>query len=1028
MLKYTFVDKVGNIYNVFEYNNIFQIDSLGYPISILFYNYNSCIENDKYSCSKVLTIVKFDSTGRYLYNIKILNVEEFDFLDYFDIKFTSTNDLILNLNISDRDTLLLVDSRGITTTIHPQNPLSIDSNFNFNFKLLLCKFTSDGQFVWKNSIVRESLLSSYFSAFNFSTQIAINNNDEISVVYPIFIFDTVFAIDTFNVFDNNNQKHSFFVNTPYIFLRFSSNGNLISVKEPLKNKLTKQHIESIGLYAKMHNILSDGENTYTILRINIIKPDTFMASPPIPLQIGSNYLLFKLNNQDSIVWVKPIARLLNHPYKPFQLNRFDYDTINHELALAIPYDPFFYSFLFDSSFYGYFTGSYICRLNGNGDILSYTAIVGNDFRETITSISYNLNRQLIIIGHTNGDDMRLRNFLPPNPASQTTLFVAQLDSLNNVIAADAIISNSNRMSTSIFVNEYRMGEPITNKKGQVFISGWFEDSITLPCKTLRAIIGVDTFGRSYDDGYMLVYNPLRVIDTNVCSQLLAPSGRHLWDSSGIFFDTIPNALGCDSILAFKLHIVKSYSSLDSSVCFAMRSHSGKFFWDSSGTYFDTIPNALGCDSILQINLTVLNSKVLLDSTVMYSLTSPSGKYVWDSSGFYSDTLTNQFGCDSILRFKVTVLSNYATIDSFNCSPILYLSKNVWINSSGTFNDTIPNSLGGDSVITIRFTLGTNSSSLDTSYCNAVLSPSGKFWMHNSGYYSDTLTNSLLCDSIINIHFTRTATTDSIFFSSCDTLALPSGKGFLYTSGNYTDTLQTVWGCDSILFIQFTRLASFDSISYSICDSLLSPSGKFVFYTSGVFFDTLTNQFGCDSLITIFINKSNNLLSVTKSNDIDCTNPSSELLASGNGLFNFSWKPASSLNNPAIPNPTASPVVNTTYFVSATDSLGCVFNDSIPVLVNITDSLGFFPNVFTPNHDGFNDCLQLNSVTPFIEMHFWVYNRMGNLVYETTNPTDCWNGETFNGQKLPDGVYYFTLNGKSVCNKNIKLHGTVTIMR
>lgn len=65
-----------------------------------------------------------------------------------------------------------------------------------------------------------------------------------------------------------------------------------------------------------------------------------------------------------------------------------------------------------------------------------------------------------------------------------------------------------------------------------------------------------------------------------------------------------------------------------------------------------------------------------------------------------------------------------------------------------------------------------------------------------------------------------------------------------------------------------------------------------------------------------------------------------------------------------------------------------------------------PNTFTPNDDGAND-LFIPLVNKFInEVEFKVYNRWGNLVFETNDPRLLWDGNTLSGKPLAEGSYYY----------------------
>jgi len=65
-------------------------------------------------------------------------------------------------------------------------------------------------------------------------------------------------------------------------------------------------------------------------------------------------------------------------------------------------------------------------------------------------------------------------------------------------------------------------------------------------------------------------------------------------------------------------------------------------------------------------------------------------------------------------------------------------------------------------------------------------------------------------------------------------------------------------------------------------------------------------------------------------------------------------------------------------------------------------------VFTPNGDGINDeflSTNLNDVIQKVDMK--IFNRWGQLVYETDDPAIRWNGSYKNtSTKVATGVYYY----------------------
>ena len=70
---------------------------------------------------------------------------------------------------------------------------------------------------------------------------------------------------------------------------------------------------------------------------------------------------------------------------------------------------------------------------------------------------------------------------------------------------------------------------------------------------------------------------------------------------------------------------------------------------------------------------------------------------------------------------------------------------------------------------------------------------------------------------------------------------------------------------------------------------------------------------------------------------------------------------------------------------------------------------FLPAAFTPNKDQINDDYYIAVDCPkMIEFQFMVFNRLGELIYESASPQQRWDG-TFKGQECPSGIYTYTLS-------------------
>ena len=67
-----------------------------------------------------------------------------------------------------------------------------------------------------------------------------------------------------------------------------------------------------------------------------------------------------------------------------------------------------------------------------------------------------------------------------------------------------------------------------------------------------------------------------------------------------------------------------------------------------------------------------------------------------------------------------------------------------------------------------------------------------------------------------------------------------------------------------------------------------------------------------------------------------------------------------------------------------------------------------PNTFTPNNDGYYDTWVLRKLSKYPNHRMQVFNRYGQLMYETTNfPAGGWDGK-YKGSPLPFGTYYYII--------------------
>lgn len=145
-----------------------------------------------------------------------------------------------------------------------------------------------------------------------------------------------------------------------------------------------------------------------------------------------------------------------------------------------------------------------------------------------------------------------------------------------------------------------------------------------------------------------------------------------------------------------------------------------------------------------------------------------------------------------------------------------------------------------------------------------------------------------------------------------------------------------------------------------------------------------------------------------------------------GALTYTWTPEDFLSNPIIPDPTAYPEDTTIYYVTGVDQYGCENTDSVTVFV-LPQTIIASPTAFTPNGDGLNDTYKPILIGIGEITYFSIYNRWGELVYETADPTVGWDGtESSNEQEV--GNYVVLIRGLDAFGVEITKSSMVLLMR
>lgn len=232
-----------------------------------------------------------------------------------------------------------------------------------------------------------------------------------------------------------------------------------------------------------------------------------------------------------------------------------------------------------------------------------------------------------------------------------------------------------------------------------------------------------------------------------------------------------------------------------------------------------------------------------------------------------------------------------------------------------------------------------------------------------------------------------------------------------------DTLQLT--ASGAVTYSWTANAGFNSIS-----DPTSPNPT-VFPESDVLYTLLaTDANGCTDTLTVDV--AVHAAAVTTLVDSVTLWPGEtyQIELGGNTLYH-SWFPPEGLSATNISNPVANPSTYTRYYVEASTEWGCATRDSIDVYLD-PNSILDVPNAFTP---GVAPNAEFKIVKKGIAnlKYFRIFNRWGQVVFETTDINQGWDG-TFKGVPQPMGVYVYTVEALTNTYERFVKQGNVTLIR
>jgi len=362
------------------------------------------------------------------------------------------------------------------------------------------------------------------------------------------------------------------------------------------------------------------------------------------------------------------------------------------------------------------------------------------------------------------------------------------------------------------------------------------------------------------------------------------------------------------------------------------------------------------------------------------------------SGTVIDTVSSLTACDTIRTINVLVVNetSYTKLDSICSEALPYYWNGNSYSAGGTYELRLKNQYGCDSVHTLILQIiqPKSSGKLD-SVCSSTLPYvfAGQNF-NSSGTYS--------------IHFASVSGCDSV---ATLTLVVKSSPRLIINNplpvcAPFTVDLtapEITAGSDPGL--SFTYWNDMNLTSPLSNPSRVSQSGTYYIQTSYI------NECASNEPVSVVINiyeKIDGTRYPTQS-----TTPISPLKLSARNIGNqFSWYPGLGLDATSIPNPTFQYDRDMEYTITMKTNNNCTVVDTVLVLVQQTNRIVtaiVVPKAWTPNNDGHNDKLFPLMVNISELKSFRIFNRWGQLVFETKTIGEGWNG-IYNGKLLVMDVY------------------------
>jgi gliding motility-associated-like protein len=644
---------------------------------------------------------------------------------------------------------------------------------------------------------------------------------------------------------------------------------------------------------------------------------------------------------------------------------------------------------------GGISDGFVAKLPSSGLTILQSSYIGSANYDQTMFVEIDRDDNVYLLGQSRGGTFPVVNALYSNPNSAQ--YILKLNPLLNNVLNSTVFGNGNtqiNISPSAF---------LVDICGNIYVSGWGANILqSIPLSGMP--VTANAFQANAPNGFdFFLFVLARDFDTQLYGSYIGGSaaqehvdgGTSRFDKNGVVYQSVCGGCGGNSDFPTSPN---AWSAQNLST----NCNNLLFKFD-----FQIIPNA---------QFTVGDVTGCAPFSVTFNNTSTTNDtYLWDFGN----------GDTTSLIFNPTIIFDTAGVYFVN----LYVTDAVCLlvdTAKITINvsNSVEVEAGSD-----QFLCSSNPATL-TANSNGT---SDQFQWSTSLTFSPLL-NANPFDNVIivdppntTVYYVRVG--DSIC-NAIDSVKIIVAEDGLVISGNDTICL----GSSSLLSAaslsnfpitsyEWKPIAAFSGATNNSTANLQISASQFVSCKI-----VLSNGCILEDSIFVFVNTINPTLYTASASEYYVPEGTTvDLFATPNG-FQYEWSPIIGLSDPSVQNPTALVKETTEYIVTIKDPT-CAVQRSVKIVTFpfvCGNPYFFIPNAFTPNGDGNNDELTVRGLI-VKELLFRVFDRWGEMVFETKQREGAWDG-TFKGKKLDPDVYDYYL--KVICIDNVEsiVKGNVTLIR